>query len=77
MRRNRCKGSERWVVFLGREPTLVELLAEWARRRKQCRANLAEAKRRGDLTAYRELKRTWARFYAKDYHRDHDPPPAA
>jgi hypothetical protein len=71
----RRKGGERWVGFAWREPTLAELLAEWVRRREQCRADIAEAKRRGDLTAYRQLERTWARFHAKDYHRD--PPLAA
>ena len=48
-----------------------------ARRREQCRADIAEARRLGDLTVYRELKRTWARFHAKDYYRDRGPPPAA
>jgi hypothetical protein len=76
MRRKRGNGCERRVVIVWREPTWTELLAEWARRREQCRADIEEAKRRGDLTAYRELKRRWACFYAKDYYRDEGPPPA-
>jgi|SRR5215471_3124785 len=55
------------VVF--REPTRAELLAEWRRRRAQCASDMAEARKAGDFVAYRDLRRRWDRYYAKDYDR--------
>jgi len=39
---------------------------------------MAEARKAGDLVAYRDLRRRWDRYYAVDYDRsDRGPPPAA
>ena len=47
--------------------------AEWWRCREQLIRDLAEAKERGDFTAYRTLRERWRRFYSKGVL---GPPPA-
>jgi hypothetical protein len=39
---------------------------------------MTEARKAGDFVAYRDLRRQWDRYYAKDYDRpDRGPPSAA
>ena len=49
------------------QPTRAELLAEWRRRRELCRVEMIPGMAAGDLDRYREARRQWARWCAKNY----------
>jgi hypothetical protein len=64
------------VELARREQFKAELLAEWQRRRDQLLDGLCEARVRGDLTRYRQLRRRWNRFYVTVPDAEDEPPVA-